>query len=35
MDIAYDSLIKEFAEFFQLSLEPNTDVFLRPDNIIK
>jgi lipoyl(octanoyl) transferase len=35
MDIAYDSLLKEFAEFFHLSLEPSTDVFLRPDNIIK
>uniref|UniRef100_A0A453JST1 BPL/LPL catalytic domain-containing protein n=1 Tax=Aegilops tauschii subsp. strangulata TaxID=200361 RepID=A0A453JST1_AEGTS len=25
MDIAYESLIKEFAEFFQLSLEPSPD----------
>jgi hypothetical protein len=30
-----ESLIKEFAEFFQLSLEPGTDEFLQPDNIIK
>uniref|UniRef100_A0ACD5XM65 Uncharacterized protein n=1 Tax=Avena sativa TaxID=4498 RepID=A0ACD5XM65_AVESA len=34
MDIAHESLIKEFAEFFQLSLEPSPDVYLQPDNII-
>ncbi|XBI78768.1 hypothetical protein VPH35_088402 [Triticum aestivum] len=28
MDIAYESLIKEFAEFFQLSLEPSPDLRL-------
>uniref|UniRef100_A0A453E9B7 lipoyl(octanoyl) transferase n=1 Tax=Aegilops tauschii subsp. strangulata TaxID=200361 RepID=A0A453E9B7_AEGTS len=28
MDIAYDSLIKEFADFFQLSLEPSPDLYL-------
>ncbi|XP_044947349.1 octanoyltransferase LIP2p2, chloroplastic-like [Hordeum vulgare subsp. vulgare] len=28
MDIAYESLIKEFAEFFQLSLEPSPDLLL-------
>uniref|UniRef100_A0A453JT09 lipoyl(octanoyl) transferase n=1 Tax=Aegilops tauschii subsp. strangulata TaxID=200361 RepID=A0A453JT09_AEGTS len=28
MDIAYESLIKEFAEFFQLSLEPSPDLHL-------
>ncbi|KAK1698270.1 hypothetical protein QYE76_014967 [Lolium multiflorum] len=30
MDIAYDSLIKEFAEIFQLSVEPSTDLYLQP-----
>lgn len=28
MDIAYESLIKEFAEFFQLSLEPSPNLYL-------
>jgi lipoyl(octanoyl) transferase len=30
MDIAYESLIEEFAEIFQLSLEPSTDLYLQP-----
>lgn len=34
MDIAYESLIKEFAEIFQLALEPSPDSYLEQDNII-
>ena len=30
MDTAYESLIKEFAEFFELSLEPSPDSYLQP-----